>query len=393
MLGQALKEILVKTKSFSLHSLNQINFNVRYLMSPMSPNHPLVSLAENGSREAREALVAATAEQFLDEGNSPSLMERTLFSDILVKLYSFARQEVRLKLSAALAMADWAPIELIRELALDAYEIAEPIITYCPLLNDDILVEVVRACGFDHRMCVAERACIGEPVSKCLIDTQDTNIIAALAKNLTARISQKDFQRGMEALADVPNTLDAFVGRHDLPPSLIAAAYAIAGAETRASILARVNPKVSELLQEIVGEATTAAVMEATHRLFQRPLPKRAADAVRTASLKLDVRPTPGVLVAALMRGERDTFIRGIAIILDLPVKAVGDKLANADIESIALATRGAQFSSSIVRTIYETLDLRSVPWSIGDDRAVALVWMRCSPAAARTAFAKDMLN
>jgi hypothetical protein len=226
-----------------------------------------------------------------------------------------------------------------------------------------------------------------------LIDTQDKKIIAALAKNLTARISLKDFQRGMEALADVPDTLDAFVGRHDLPPSLVAAAFAIAGAQTRANILARVNPKIGELLQEVIGEATTEAVLEATHRLFQRPLPQKAADAVRTASLKLDARPTPGVLVAALMRGERDVFIRGIALILDLPVNAVSKKLANADIESIALATRAAQFNSSIVRTIYETLDLRSIPWSIGDDRAVALVWMRCSPAAARTAFAKDMLN
>ena len=393
MLGQALREILVETKSFSLHSVNQINLKVEYVMSPLSPNHPLVSLAENGSREAREALVAATAEQFLDEGNSASLMERTLFSDILVKLYSFARHEVRLKLSAALAMADWAPVELIRELALDAYDIAEPVITFCPLLNDDILIEVVRACGFDHRMCVAERACIGEQVSKCLIDTQDKKIIATLAKNLTARISQKDFKRGIEALADVPDSLDAFVGRHDLPPSLVAAAFAIAGAETRSQILSRVSPKIAQLLQEVVGEATTEAVLEATQRLFQQPLPKKAADTVRATAQKLDVKPTPGVLVASLMRGERDLFIRGIAHILDLPLKGVVAKLAKGDIESIALATRAAHFNSSIVRTIYETLDTRAIPWSIGDDRAVALVWMRCSPAAARTAFAKDMLN
>jgi hypothetical protein len=107
----------------------------------------------------------------------------------------------------------------------------------------------------------------------------------------------------------------------------------------------------------------------------------------------LDVKPTPGVLVAALMRGERELFVRGIATILDLPLKGVGAKLADADIESIALATRAAHFNSSIVRTIYETLDTRAIPWSIGDDRTVALVWMRCSPAAARTAFAKDMLS
>ncbi|WP_284358503.1 DUF2336 domain-containing protein [Candidatus Phycosocius spiralis] len=362
-------------------------------MNQLVSHHPLVALAENDSREAREALVAATAEQFLDEGNTATLMERTLFSDILVKLYGFARQEVRLKLSAALAMADWAPVDLLRELALDAFEIAQPVISFCALLNDDILIEVVRACGFDHRMCVAERACIGERVCQCLIDTGDKMIMSALTKNMTARLSLVDFHRTMEALVDLPETLDAFVARHDLPPSLVAAAFAIAGAKARATILARVNPKISKLLQEVIGEATADAAKEASQRLFQKPLPKQAVDAVRTASQKLNVKPTPGVLVAALMRGEREHFVRGIASILDLPLKGVGAKLSGADIESLALATRAAQFNSSIVRTIYETLDTRSIPWSINDDRTVALVWMRCSPAAARIAFAKDMAN
>ena len=225
-------------------------------------NHPLISLAENSSREAREALVAATAAQFLDTGDEASLMERTLFSDILVKLYNFARQEVRLKLSATLAMADWAPIELVRELAMDSFEIAQPILAFCPILNDDILVEVVKSCGFEHRMTIAARSCIGELVSQSLIETEDKNILNSLAANLTARIAANAFEHAMNVLSETPDTLNALITRHDLPPSLVAAAFAIAGAEARDAITARVSPRIASRLINVVGDSARSPLRE-----------------------------------------------------------------------------------------------------------------------------------
>ena len=362
-------------------------------MGNSNTNHPLITLAENSSREAREALVAATAAQFLDTGDEASLMERTLFSDILVKLYNFARQEVRLKLSATLAMAEWAPIELVRELALDSFDIAQPILAFCPILNDDILVEVIKSCGYDHRATVAERSCIGEIVSHSLIETEDKKILSTLATNLTARIAQKDFERAMSILSEIPESLNALVTRHDLPPSLVAAAFAIAGAEARAAITARVSPRIASRLVNVVVDSTAEAAANLTKDLFHHPMPARVVETVRKTTRNMDVKPTPGFLVAALMRGEREQFVRGIAHILELPISGVSRKLISAETESIALAARAANFDSSIVRTIYETLETRSIPWTIGDDRTVALVWMRCSPAAARTAFAKGMTN
>lgn len=362
-------------------------------MGNNNTNHPLISLAENSSREAREALVAATAAQFLDTGDESSLMERTLFSDILVKLYNFARQEVRLKLSATLAMADWAPVELVRELAMDSFDIAQPILAFCPILNDDILVEVVKACGFEHRMTIAERSCIGEMVSHSLIETEDKKILANLATNVTARIAANDFERAMNVLSDAPESLNSLITRHDLPPSLVAAAFAIAGAEARDAITARVSPRIASRLMNVVANSTAEVAAKATKTAFHHPMPDRVVETVRKTTRNLDVKPTPGFLVAALMRGEREHFVRGIARILELPVAGVSRKLVSAETESIALAARAANFDSSIVRTIYETLEVRSIPWTIGDDRTVALVWMRCSPGAARTAFAKGMAN
>jgi phosphopantetheine adenylyltransferase len=174
---------------------------------------------------------------------------------------------------------------------------------------------------------------------------------------------------------------------------LVAAAFAIAGAEARDAITARVSSRIASRLINVVGDSTAAVAAKATKSAFHHPMPENVVENVRKTARNLDVKPTPGFLVAALMRGEREHFVRGIARILELPVAGVSRKLASAETESIALAARAANFDSSIVRTIYETLEVRSIPWTIGDDRTVALVWMRCSPGAARTAFAKGMTN
>jgi uncharacterized protein (DUF2336 family) len=362
-------------------------------MGKYSINHPLISLAENTSREAREALVAATAAQFLDRGDESSLMERTLFSDILVKLYDFARQEVRLKLAATLAMADWAPIELIRELSLDSIDVAQPILAFCPVLNDDILVEVVRACGFEHRMMIAERSCIGEMVSHSLIETGDKNILSNLVSNVTARIAAIDFERAMALLSDTPSSLNSLIIRHDLPPTLVAAAFTIAGAEARDAITARVSPLIASRLRRVVAICAAEVTAEFTKGLLHHPMPEHVLVSMRTTARNPDMKPTPGFLIAALMRGDRERFVRGIATVLELPAEGVGRKLRSTQTESIALAARAANFDSPIVRTICEALEARSLPWTISDDRTVALVWMRCSPDAARTAFAKGIAN
>jgi uncharacterized protein (DUF2336 family) len=359
------------------------------LTGGMNKTHPLLVLASDSTREAREALVAATADQFLDDAGVPSLLERTLFSDILVKLYSFARQEIRQRLSAALAMADWAPVELVRELALDTIDIAQPILSFCPVINDDILIEVVRACDFEHRICIADRPCIGERVTNKLIHTKNERIVAKLAKNATARIETSDFLKAMDILKDRQDDIDALVSRHDLPPSLIATAYALAGAETRLAISLRLPAQLDQRLTRL----TQFVAADAADGRMDAPLSEGLTEAVRSSVRDNSPRPTPGFLLASLMRGERNAFFVGLANLLELPSMGVARKMTKADTETIALAARAANFDATIVRTIQETLDTHDHSWSVVDDRKVAMVWMRYSPTTAKTHFGYSIKN
>jgi uncharacterized protein (DUF2336 family) len=355
----------------------------------MTSAHPLVLLASDSTRAAREALVSATADQFLDDARAATLMERTLFSDILVKLYSFARQEIRQKLSSALAMADWAPVELVRELALDTIDIAQPIISFCPVINDDILIEVVRACDFEHRVCIADRPCIGEAVSTKLIETKNERIIATLAKNVTARINVSDFGKAMDILKDRQDSVDALVGRHDLPPSLVATAYAIAGAQTRMAISMRLPTQLDQRLTRL----TEFVAADAADGRQGVPLSHELNNAVRHSVRQNSPTPTPGFLLATLMRGERNAFFSGVASLLELPAKGVAEKLSKAETETIALVARAANFDASIVRTIYETLEMDGRAWTVADDRKAAMVWMRFSPITAQSHFSASLRN
>jgi uncharacterized protein (DUF2336 family) len=351
--------------------------------------HPLVEMARDPTRAAREALVSATADQFLDDARAATLLERTLFSDILVKLYSFARQEIRQRLSSALAMADWAPIELVRELALDSIDIAQPIISFCPVINDDILLEVVRACDFEHRICIADRPCIGKAVSSKLISTNNERIVAILAQNATARIEPTDFKLAMEILRDRQEDIDVLVGRHDLPPSLIATAYALAGAQTRLAISMRLPTKLDQRLTRMTEFVASDAADGRTANALSADLNEAVRNSVRNNS----PAPTPGFLLATLLRGERSTFFVGLASLLGVSSNIIARKMSNADTEMIALAARAANFDASIVRTIHEILDTSSRSWTATDDRTTSMVWMRYSPIMARTHFSSGVKN
>jgi uncharacterized protein (DUF2336 family) len=350
----------------------------------MHANHPLISLASDNSRAAREALVAATVDQMLENVDLPSASEQQLFSDILVKLYIYARHEIRERLSTALATSDWAPLALVRELALDRYEIAQPIITFCSSMTDDILIEVIEARDQEHRVCVAERACIGEAVSAKLIETRNPIVVGTLAQNVTAKIKAIDFDRAIAVLKDHQDDLDALISRHDLPPSMIAIAFTLAGEKTRKSLSRRLPAKVEERLARLTSFIAT----DAAEGHIQRPPTERFARSLPITKDKTPPKPTPGSLIAALMRGERDLFFDGLATLLDLPRTGIERQVLRGDPQQIALVTRSANFDMSIARTIFETLHANQKFWSSAEDNMVAMIWMRFSPMTARMHFA-----
>jgi uncharacterized protein (DUF2336 family) len=349
----------------------------------MQTNHPLINLAGDNSRGAREALVGATVDKLLGSVDMPSPTEQRLFSEILVKLYVYARHDIRARLSAALATSDWAPVALVRELALDSIEIAQPIIAFCPTITEDILIEVIEGREQEHRLSVAQRADIGEGVCAKLIDTRNAIVIGTLAKNASAKISSHDFHRAITHLKDRQDDLDAMIQRHDLPPSLVALAYSLADEKTRSLLSVRLPAKLKERLTRLTSFIASDAAEGHIERLPNQPL----ANTLRRRDDK-SAMPTAGSLIAALMRSDRDLFFNGLSTILSLSRDGIERQVLRGDPQQIALVARAANFDMSLVRTIFDTLHAGLKPWSSQQDNIVAMTWMRFSPMTARMHFA-----
>jgi uncharacterized protein (DUF2336 family) len=360
----------------------EINLGAR-----MTVQHPLLTLAADPSDAAREALVAATASQFLDSVVAPSAAEIALYCDVLAKLYSFARHEIRQRLSATLAMADWAPEDLLRELALDIIEIAQPIISLSPVLSDKILLEVVEKQDLAHRLCVAQRPCLAEDISHQLIKLDNLQILGAVVRNPTAQIKAKDFEEALSTLSDRPDDLDALILRHDLPPSLIATAYSLAGTQARMALSVRLPPN----LQQRLSRVTAFVAADAADGYSAAPLVTRLHTKIQSDVRSGNRRSTPGSIIARLMRGEHDVFCESIAALLGLPHAYIENLLSTLEPYTIALIARACGFDITIARTIFETLDTAGHSWTLADDKMVALLWMRSSTAAARLQLASSV--
>ncbi|NJR20479.1 MAG: DUF2336 domain-containing protein [Hyphomonadaceae bacterium] len=353
----------------------------------MVNNHPLVKLAADSSNAGREALVSATAGQFLDSPHLPTPSECALFCDVLVKLYGHARQEIRHRLSATLALTDWVPPSLLRELALDSFSIAQPVVSFSPILSDAIMLEVIETRDLAHRLCVAERPNINETITRKLIETENEKIVGAVARNATARIHTRDFHAAMKVLTRRQDDLDTLVTRHDLPPSLIATAYSLAGAQARISLSLRLPPRLEQRLSRLTAYVAADAADGHTTKAMSDPLFAKIQSYVRGQKQM----PTPGSVLATLMRGEKDQFLKNIAKLLNLSEPRLADYLQANSPFNVALVARACNFDLTIARTFFETLDTTGRNWTLADDRMVAMLWMRNSVAAAKLQLASSL--
>lgn len=341
---------------------------------PMMSAMNLIELARDASPEARADLVAATADQLLNDPDETPQATLEQYGVVLAKLYPFARQDVRERLSAALAMADWAPPQLVQEIARDNEEVALQVISFCPALADEGLVEIVRTCGLEHRKTVAGRENISEAVSHELVTLEDRRVLEPLIENSTARLADEDFKAALDFVAGDAELHDALAARRDLPASLVAFAYATASDETRRAIEARLPGQLASRmarLATIVGDARGTA--------------DAAAEETGAGAGPLRALPSPGALLALLLRGDRRGFLRGVVAITEVSGPTLHKRMSPPEVELVTLVAKSCGFEQDAVATIMDAFR-PGVAWSRADDRMVALNWMRHSKQTARKA-------
>lgn len=306
----------------------------------------LLNLAKNRSQSARSELVGNIQDFFLKEESRLSERERALMSDILMKLVHDIEMDVRVELAKAVVNVDANMPDLVRLLGNDEIQVAGPILKASQALCDEDLIDIIKMRTDEHRMVVAMRADVSEPVSDVLVDVGSDDVLEALIRNEDAEISR----RAMQYLVAESKRKDQFqeplLNRDDLPGELAYKMYWWVSAALRKRIL-----NDFDIAEDVLDEALEVSA-------------KRAAgqqDEVNGAVIKatqlvgrLDAvgQLTIEFLIRALRQQRINVFVAGLALRSGIAFKTAWRIISDRGFESFIVAAKATGIDRNEATTI-----------------------------------------
>lgn len=298
----------------------------------------LLDLARDKSKSGRKVLTESIADLFAGSASSLTDRERTLMFTILQQLVRDAEMAVRRAISEQLADETLLPRELAKILANDQIEVAYPILSKSPVLQDFDLIEVIRQRTLEHQLAITIREVVSEEVSGALVEVGNDDIIVTLLKNHGAQISEKTMSYLVEASKRVDTFQEPLLQRKELDPNLAKRMYLWVSVALRQYVIE--NFDVDETAIDDLFEA--AALEEINDAVLQGLTPTKsealAAELAETGAIK------PALLIQLFQKGEVHLFVAMIKQLTGLRKTLIMRVLLEPGGEGLAIVCKAMSF-------------------------------------------------
>ena len=124
---------------------------------------------------------------------------------------------VRGALSEVFASAQKAPPVVVHALAADQPDVALPILSRSPLLNDEDLVDLFATGHPDAQVAIAGRALLSRPLAAAIAEVGSAESCLALLENADADIALFSIDRIVNRFGHLSAIRETLIGRADLP--------------------------------------------------------------------------------------------------------------------------------------------------------------------------------
>jgi uncharacterized protein (DUF2336 family) len=284
----------------------------------------LTTLARDRSQVGRHALFDRVAGLLTDGGEELPANVTQLIDQILTGLLHQVEADLRKQLACRLATLEAPPRDLIRALANDDIEIAEPILARSPVLSSCDLLDIIEARSTAHREVIARRARIPAEVVTALVRMKEPKVLHALLSNAGAVIPRNVFNDLVAIAEGLEQIRSPLIRREDMPKDLACQMFWYVSAALRQSILERfsVDPReLDGIMAELVAERGAARV---------RPLPQQpnwTSGEVRA-------------LVAKARAGDIEGFTQALAIVTGVDLGTARRIVADMGGQPLAVACK-----------------------------------------------------
>ncbi|WP_417498090.1 DUF2336 domain-containing protein [Maricaulis sp.] len=184
----------------------------------MANAEPL-ELIHEAPRRARDVLARRLADIVGLPSSRLTPRERWIVADLLFDILKASDVTVRQRCARRLAGLVEAPGRLLRVLACDEYEVAEPILEDSRALTDFDLLEIVQAGTLQHRMAIARRENISEIISAALVSAGEPPVVECVLKNKTTALAAPTVDRLVGAAQDEVRYAALLIRREELRPA------------------------------------------------------------------------------------------------------------------------------------------------------------------------------
>lgn len=311
---------------------------VNHMLDPAAVAELEAVIADARLRPVAEQTRLVMGVADLYSGKSSTDETLPAFADFFTRLVMVAAFEVRQGLSRRLGSADWLPRDLVRALANDDIDIARPVISASPLLQDDDLIELLAKASTDHRLQVALRPGLGQAVSEVILKGQEPLLMTALASNVHAQLPIDGMSR-LVAASEKISALRVPLSRHpQLDETLAVRLYQWVGDTLRDQLCAR-YPKHADRLKQAVND--TVDELQENH----------IATRMEAAG-----HLTPLYLMRLLRERQRGLFMRCLSLMAGIQVNEIEHLLAKPSARPFYLVCLAAGIEREVFPTLLQAL-------------------------------------
>lgn len=220
-----------------------------------------LELTTRQAHGARAALVKRLCEVVSWPETRMPTQERQLAADILVSLLRTASSDLRRRCALGLVRVQDAPKALLRYLARDEFQVAQPLLENGIGFDDSDLIATVRAGVSAHWLAIARRRGVNEAVTDALVQAGDIGVIEALLRNTTARFSAQGIDMMVARSRAAVELSSLLVGRSEVRASQALVMFWWVEFEVRVQIVRRFAVDRATLIGDL-GDVFALAAAE-----------------------------------------------------------------------------------------------------------------------------------
>jgi uncharacterized protein (DUF2336 family) len=327
------------------------------------PAQSIIAELEDALRSGSSARRIETLRQvtglFLHDGDRLNGEQIQVFDGVLCLLIARVETQAKAELSKRLAPLDYAPFEVIQQLARDdEITVAGEVLTHSSRVGTETLVEIASTKGQDHLLAISARADLPEAVTDVIVDRGEGKVIRRLANNASAQFSGVGYS-GLIARAEGDDHLVEILGlRVDLPPKFLHELLRRAKDTVRTRLLAvasRAQDEIRRVMNDIARETTLAG------RSF--------GVAEELVKLMKELNELDDAAVFNFAGSKKfDEVIASLAVLNDMPTDMMARLIEGPRSDLILIPCRSARLNWPTVETILRN---RQAPQKI-DEQTLA---------------------